>query len=99
MFRTKSWSESINFSQSQGCQFSLQLTRNGKVGFLSKEILFVINLSIFGSRKMIQIKTGHLKSFARPFRIRAGNKRCMDVIKPAFVKTRMDSINLLMPDS
>src|SRR5690606_36751577 len=72
---------------------------NGQIGFPTKKIFFIIDLSLIRFGWVCRIQGSHAEHFTSTFRIGGGDDRGMEVIKFAFVKKGMNRVSQFVADS
>ena len=95
---TESGTEGVDITKGLGKGFTVKLSGNGKTGFLSKEVLMVIGLSV-NLGKLFQGESSYLKHFSGTFRIRCGNNRSMYINKASFLEKGVNSEGNLRTNS
>ena len=92
VFGAESRPESIDIAQAHGIHFAVKLPRNRQVRLFAEKILRIINITVRQPGRIFYIERGYLKHLARPFTVRTGNQRGMDITEAAFIEKFMNSI-------
>ena len=75
VFCTERRAKGINFGQSTGVGFAVQLTGNGQESFFTKEVFVEIDFALIVTRQVFQIQRRHAEHFTGTFRIGSGDQR------------------------
>ena len=92
ILRTECRAECIDVLECHRIRLSIELTANGQIRRLSKEILTVIDGTVLIFRYLIQIHRCHLEHLTGAFTVTAGNQGCMHIYKILLLEKFMNRI-------
>ena len=90
ILRAERRSERVDVVECQRKDLAFELSADGQVGHLAEEILAVVDLAVFRTRRIVEVERGDLEHLAGTFRVTARDQRGMHIDKPAVLEEAVD---------
>ena len=99
VFGTEGGAEGVYLAQCGSTEFAFELPTYGEGCLFAKEVLLVVDASVFFAGEIFEVEGGDLEHLAGPFAVGGGDEWGVEIEEAALVEEGVDGIGHIVADA